>query len=511
MTFVVAVLLALVVAPLRAELPPEAQAAMKKGVIAAQQQDYPLALRFFQDARKLAPDAPEVFYNLGLAESKIPGRELRAIAWFGAYLAANPTAPNATAVKEQMEVLDVKNQSNTSRFLKTVQAAANLIQDVFHRGWAQKDIASEQAQSGNIAEAQKTANLIQNSLPKSKALIEIAEAKIRAGDLAGAKKTFATARKTADLIDTEPSHGIQTSASLKADMQENITVAQAKSGDISGAQETAALILGKYMEGRKSRAETAIAIAQIRVGDIAGAKKTLAAALKTAELIQTEFKSEVQSAIAEVQAKAGDILGAQKTLVKAQQTAVLIQEAYWKSLAESAVAKSQIKTGDISGAQKTLASAQKTAELIDHPPSKGRAQTAIAETQIEAGDIAGAQKTVDLIQDAGDKSRGQSAISEAQLKANNANISNSIARATSENHSNPIQPVISVSDWLKELEGDLNTDPFLDLAGYLKSLLPSDTNSSENHPHKLFESLHETAKKIVTVQNVIHKMLKQLN
>lgn len=69
---------------LHAELPPEAQTAMDKGVIAAKQQDYMLAIRYFQDARKTAPDAPEVFYNLGLAESKMPGRELRAMAWFSA-------------------------------------------------------------------------------------------------------------------------------------------------------------------------------------------------------------------------------------------------------------------------------------------------------------------------------------------------------------------------------------------------------------------------------------------
>lgn len=72
---------------------------------------YLLAVRFFEEARKLAPEAPVIYLNLGLAESRIPGRELRAIAWFGAYLAANPTAPNAAAVKEQIAVLDVKTKA----------------------------------------------------------------------------------------------------------------------------------------------------------------------------------------------------------------------------------------------------------------------------------------------------------------------------------------------------------------------------------------------------------------
>ena len=71
-------------------LPVEARAALKRGVIAAKQQDYPLAIRYFEEARKSAPAAPEIFYELGLAESKIAGRELRSICWFEACLAGGP-------------------------------------------------------------------------------------------------------------------------------------------------------------------------------------------------------------------------------------------------------------------------------------------------------------------------------------------------------------------------------------------------------------------------------------
>src|SRR5258708_27678135 len=110
-----------------APLPSAAQEALNKGIIAAKVPDYLLAIRCFAEARKLAPAAPVIFMNLGIAESKMPGRELRAIAWFGAYLAATPDAPNAAAVKEQISVLEVRNQSNVLRFLKTVQVAADQI------------------------------------------------------------------------------------------------------------------------------------------------------------------------------------------------------------------------------------------------------------------------------------------------------------------------------------------------------------------------------------------------
>ena len=73
-----------------ASLPPAAQEALNQGIIAAKVPDYLLAIRYFEDARKIAPAAPVVFLNLGIAESKIPGRELRAIAWFGAAHVLNP-------------------------------------------------------------------------------------------------------------------------------------------------------------------------------------------------------------------------------------------------------------------------------------------------------------------------------------------------------------------------------------------------------------------------------------
>jgi tetratricopeptide (TPR) repeat protein len=118
------ILLASAAAGSCAELTPDAQQAVNKGILAAQQQDYLLAIRYFADARKISPKAPEIYYDLGLAESKIAGRELRAIAWLAAYVAANPSAPNVDAVKSEIDALDVKSQSNLSRLIRSVQDAA---------------------------------------------------------------------------------------------------------------------------------------------------------------------------------------------------------------------------------------------------------------------------------------------------------------------------------------------------------------------------------------------------
>ena len=63
--------------PTRAEVPRhELQKAAKepfqRGLVAAQQQDWKLAIRYFTDAQKADPDAPEILFNLGLASSKLP-------------------------------------------------------------------------------------------------------------------------------------------------------------------------------------------------------------------------------------------------------------------------------------------------------------------------------------------------------------------------------------------------------------------------------------------------------
>jgi len=81
------------------ELAPAAQDSMNRGLAAVQQQHYKSAYRYFLDAQKISPDASQVWFNLGLAASKIPGHEFRAIAWLKAYLLANPNVKNAEAIR----------------------------------------------------------------------------------------------------------------------------------------------------------------------------------------------------------------------------------------------------------------------------------------------------------------------------------------------------------------------------------------------------------------------------
>jgi hypothetical protein len=455
-----------------APLPPAAQEALNKGIIAAKVPDYPLAIRFFEDARKIAHEAPVIFLNFGIAESKMPGRELRAIAWFGAYLAAFPDAPNAAAVKEQIAVLDVRNQSNVSRLIKTVQAAA-----IQRSGYKKRD-----------------------------GLWAVGELWAKTGDIAAALKT-------ADLNDDQD----------RSYARYAISKVQAEDGDIAGAQKTAELVRDAV---QAVYARSAIANAQQKSGDIAGVQKTLASAQKSADLIKEKgLKDRAQQIIAEVQAKSGDIAGAQKT-------ANLIRDALDKSRTLLAIAISQIEAGDIAGAQSTLTAALRTADLIEVVranesklgSSKSEVQQDIAYAQLRTGDIAGAQRTVDLIQDAYYKNGVQGSVTTARTEHRVADA----PRSTSDTQP-PIQRIPKVFDWLVELgidyfgniySSNLNDPVFLDLAGHLKSLNSSleskvagENSQMEIFRRKeaqiIFDDLDATAKQMVKAQNDIHRLLKQ--
>ncbi len=315
-----------------APLPPAAQEAVNKGIIAARVPDYLLAIRFFEEARKIAPEAPVIYLNLGLAESKIPGRELRAMTWFGAYLTAYPDAPNAVAVKEQIIMLDIKNQSELSRFLKTVEDAANQISNGDRKADALYHVSGLWLNSSDIARATRTADGIDPYVDKypyrSSALFTIADAQIKAGDILGAQKT------AGKLQALKASQEITTLAGLrdyKGWAQARIGGAQVLAGNIAGAQTTAAAIVSDaYRNGLLA----SIAIAQAIAGDIAGAQKT-------ADGIQdADDKDLALVNIASAQARAGDIAGAQKTADKIQGS--------WKGTA----------LVNIASAQKTIAAAQ---------------------------------------------------------------------------------------------------------------------------------------------------------
>ena len=111
----------------------EVKSLVDKGVIAAEQKDWAVALKYFYDAvnasMKSDPSAqsfyPPIALNIALAHVQV-GNELAAMLWFRVYLAAAPTAPNTATVRNEIARMEVALQSKIRRLLddatRTAQA-----------------------------------------------------------------------------------------------------------------------------------------------------------------------------------------------------------------------------------------------------------------------------------------------------------------------------------------------------------------------------------------------------
>lgn len=255
--------------PARAELPAEVQADIKKGQIAADQNDFPLAIRYFNEAREGRPYEPEILGDLGIVESKIPGRELRAIVWFGAYLAANPSASNAAAVRGMIDALRIKNESNLNHFLETLTAAATELglpdhkgtgevkSVVFNRYTALYNAAAAWARIGNLDAARKALGLIPSNEVIGYLDRDVKAATVKYAQYLAEGRNAARLKKLPDTL----------SARDLDSVNDRLAEAAAKDGDINAALSTLPSIADRdYLD----YALSTIAVAQAEAGDNAG-------------------------------------------------------------------------------------------------------------------------------------------------------------------------------------------------------------------------------------------------
>ncbi len=86
-----------------------AGASLERGLSAAKQEQWEIATEAFIDAWEETPLSPMVLYNLGLSYAK-SGNALPAIAWFEAYLASDPDAPNKAQIRSTIAQMEVKTE-----------------------------------------------------------------------------------------------------------------------------------------------------------------------------------------------------------------------------------------------------------------------------------------------------------------------------------------------------------------------------------------------------------------
>jgi hypothetical protein len=233
-----------------------------------------------------------------------------------------------------------------------------------------------------------------------------------------------------------------------------------------------------------------IAQVQTQTGDTAGARKTLAEALDIANgmsQIQASEQIETWTEIAGEQARAGDTAGARRTLAAALKGIGLYKDysdGFIPNELLKDVAEAFGRAGDAAGVLEAADRIHNARPKRDEALRKG----ALGMLESGDGDFAGALRIANLIQDAATRER---TISSTRV--------------------HPAAPDVGTSAWLAILDANspfldqcpLNTEPFLDVAAYLKSRPPSKT------PEDAFFTQRDLAQTLARARNFVDSMLKQ--
>lgn len=266
------------------------QLATQRGLAAVRQNEWALAVKYFEQARRDRPATPTSLLNLAMANDRRGGRELQAIAWYRAYLTASPFAQDAEAVKSRIIDLEIQFEARILTVLKTARAAAEELPDSGYATAFDHDVNPRMTKtvSGRPREANlldvawlyaelgdsETASHIANRLQHLRvtALARIAGAQLRHGRNAAAERTLNDAVAQ---LEREP--GGQTDR--KAKLLERYAAAQIATGDLSAAEQTLEKI---NMLGRKHavRTQLAIAAAQLEMAEVELARRRLLAILE---------------------------------------------------------------------------------------------------------------------------------------------------------------------------------------------------------------------------------------
>ncbi len=348
---------------------PEVEDALKRGFAMAQRERWNLAIRYFSNAQEMAPTDPVVLFNLALANDRAPGRNVIAVAWYRAYLAAAPNAKNAEKVRNRVVDLEIESEAVIQDLLATAEAVA----------------------------AQLTGQ------PKAVALARIAGAQAFSGDL---KRALQTSRQLGSPLQAAWAHA-------------RIAAAQAMSGDV-----TAGVRLAKSIQHRRARnwALAEIAVIQATRKDFASAMSTADAA---AEGPDRDFAF---SRIAALQAAADNAIGANAAADKISPNAAAPRLV---ANAAAAIPMSKSELPWIAEkAKQYLGTVLTQAQEISNAQSRQIALLQVVRAQAQTNNFAEANRAALLMIDARFKHLAAEAIAAAKGETQNAEIHRWSAVAT---------------------------------------------------------------------------------
>lgn len=101
----------------------------EEGLRQSRAENFTAAATHFEAALRDEPTSPLLLYNLALAEAEIPGRELRAMCWLGAFLAARPDTAAKPDIIAQIDVLRRLSGENVDRLVALYTHAGSQVPD----------------------------------------------------------------------------------------------------------------------------------------------------------------------------------------------------------------------------------------------------------------------------------------------------------------------------------------------------------------------------------------------
>ena len=298
-----------------------------------------------------------------------------------------------------------RNDAAVATLSQAFQLAAAL-NDAGDRAWTLSHLAKVQLKVGDTAGARTTLTEALQSAERDDdwyrdgSLQQIAVAQAQAGDISGA---LATARKISD-------------ESNRGEAFAGIAPAQAEFGDAKGARESLSIAsrIASGLEREHSRSGVlyTVASAQVEMNNISGA-------LTTKQRIKVAFyRVLLLRVIAEAQTEDGDFQGAARTIARALAFAQGVADRSDRARTLAMVAEMQTMIGDARGAAQSIAAARLSAESItDDSMWRMPAFGSIVRAQAVAGDIHGAFATVQLMKAGGSRDGALSDIADAQAKA----------------------------------------------------------------------------------------------
>lgn len=492
-----------------------------KGIKAAEAGNFKMAANYFKEETfKNGYAYPSLsMYNLGVAESHIPGRELRAISWLAGFMTSEYII-NADQIKKQIELLKQRNRNSITKMLVKMQdvvsrfsgferntfltQVAHLWLDIGEPDSVHSIMKLMKAddeslinllvrayiQSGDLVMAEILAEQIKNKAYRKKAFIELANAFLLTGD-------FTETRKKLDQV-------IDKGEEVEEDWESYTLLSE-----ISGVL----LNMCKYYH--QSR-------------DTIMLKTTLSSASKIIDRIGSRFLyCQALIKLAETQYVAGYKQMGISSFDMIWKESNGIQSVHDRIIMLTQLVSTRNKLGDVDKIHDQMEKLSEVASFADNNNNAG-ALAAFAELKIETGDFEGAEKIYVRIENDYSGAAVFYKLIDAYLKADNKQKAQSLVYSSSLNErkdkaNEAIRewgrvPGTRLIDWVNALndkaiwsKSPLGMEIFIDMESFIKNSITSFSTASYSYGiHDLFEKMIFIVRNFINAEKRINLMLANL-